>query len=357
MIKIISFILTLLLIKINTYNEYKPVIGIYGNPNPENDMTNNNMTYVPLSYIRWLESFGADVMIIQQWYNKKEIDEILSKINGILFTGGGRDFNLNAIWEKNAIYIIEKAKNDKIPVWGTCMGFQLINVLLSRNLSILVQKFNDSSVVHGMIVSDETKKSRMYSLFDESNFSLLEKETTLYFHSWGFEPEIYKTTNLTSIFNVNSISKDSSNVQFVNSIEGKNENIKIYATQYHPEKIPFIRNKNYKLPHERNILKVSVLIGAFFVNEARNNKHTFKIEDRKKYYFIDDYGNTTNYYKYDSDSEFLYFAKKNSTFSNYIFYYIAFAILCIVILSIILYLIFRKPKDGKDIEIDLLTKI
>ena len=110
MIKIISFTIVLLLIKINTYNEYKPVIGIYANPEPENDNDNYNMTYVPLSYIRWLESFGADVMIIQQWYNKSEIDNILLKINGILFTGGGRDFNLSSNWEKNAIYIIKSKK-------------------------------------------------------------------------------------------------------------------------------------------------------------------------------------------------------------------------------------------------------
>ena len=351
MIKIISFTIVLLLIKINTYNEYKPVIGIYANPEPENDNDNYNMTYVPLSYIRWLESFGADVMIIQQWYNKSEIDEILSKINGVLFTGGGRDFNLSSNWEKNAIYIIEKAKNDKIPVWGTCMGFQLINVLLSRNYSILVNNFNDSSIVHGIIFNDKTKSSKMYSLFDESNFHILEEKTTLYFHSWGFKPEIYKTTNLTSIFNVNSIALDSNNIEFVNSIEGINDNIKIYATQYHPEKIPFIRNNNYKLPHERKILKVSVLLGAFFVNEARNNKNKFKMDDRKNYYFIDNYGNTTNYCKFDIDSEILYFAKnttkkdpsKDKT-KTYLLYYIGGGILAVIITIIIIYLIFGKTK-------------
>ncbi len=89
----------------------------------------------------------------------------------------------------------------------------------------------------------------MYSLFDEINFHILEEKTTLNFHSWGFEPEIDKNTNFTNLFNINSLGNDSYNIQFVNSIEGINDNIKIYGTQYHPEKITYIRNKNYKLKH------------------------------------------------------------------------------------------------------------
>ena len=135
-----NFIFLIKIILPLDYNEYKPIIGIFANPSPESDNKFFNKTYVPLSYIRWLESYGAEVMVIQEWYDYKEIDNILKQINGILFTGGGRDFNLSSNWEKNAIYIIEKAKNDKIPVWGTCMGFQLINVLLSRNNNILVNK-------------------------------------------------------------------------------------------------------------------------------------------------------------------------------------------------------------------------
>ena len=101
------------------------------------------------------------------------------------------------------------------------MGFQLINVLLSRNQSILVHKFNDSSIVHGIIFNNITKNSKMYSLFDESNFHILEENTTLYFHSWGFEPEIYINTNLTNLFNINSLCNDSYNIQFVNQLKNK----------------------------------------------------------------------------------------------------------------------------------------
>ena len=104
-------------------------------------------------------------------------------------------------------------------------------------------------------------------------------------------------------------------------------------------------------------MKVSVLLGAFFVNEARNNNNTFKMEDKNNYYFIDNYGNTTNYYKYDSNSEVLYFAKNDTKeepkkkTNDYLFYYIGAGILGVIILGLIIYLIFREPQDIKNREL------
>ena len=111
-------------------------------------------------------------------------------------------------------------------------------------------------------------------------------------------------------------------------------------------------------------MKVSVLLGAFFVNEARNNNNTFKMEDRNNYYFIDNYGNTTNYYNYDSISEVLYFAKnetreepKNKKKIDYLFYYIGAGILGIIILVIAFYLIFGKTKNRNNSYFELLSEI
>ena len=90
-------------------------------------------------------------------------------------------------------------------------------------------------------------------------------------------------------------------------------------------------------------MKVSVLLGAFFVNEARNNNNTFKIEDRNNYYFIDNYGNTT---KNETREE-----PKNKKKIDYLFYYIGAGILGVIILGLIIYLIFREPQDIKNREL------
>ena len=88
------------------------------------------------------------------------------------------------------------------------------------------------------------------------------------------------------------------------------------------------------------------------------------MEDRNNYYFIDNYGNTTNYYNYDSISEVLYFAKnetreepKNKKKIDYLFYYIGAGILGIIILVIAFYLIFGKTKNRNNPYFELLSEI
>jgi gamma-glutamyl hydrolase len=344
-----NFIFLIKIILPLDYNEYKPIIGIFANPSPESDHKFFNKTYVPLSYIRWLESYGAEVMVIQEWYDYKEIDDILKQINGILFTGGGRDFNLSSTWELKVIYTIEKGNEYKIPIWGTCMGFQLINVLLSRNEKILIQKYNDSSVAHGIIFTNNTKNSRMFHLFNESNLKNLEENSTLYFHSWGFDPETYMKTNLTTIFYVTSTAEDNDDSKFINSIEGiKN---KIYGTQFHPEKIPYIRQNSYKLKHDNKILRVSNLLGAFFIEEARQNNNTFKGK-KSDFYFINSYSNKTNYCGFNENSETYFFCKPQK--KSFIFY-IVFIILGVIILGILIWFcIFKRAKSKENNLVDSL---
>ena len=66
----------------------RPIIGIYGNPYPIEDYEKNNADVIVGAYVRWLESFGAEVVAIHQWYTTEELDTLLSKINGVLFQGG-----------------------------------------------------------------------------------------------------------------------------------------------------------------------------------------------------------------------------------------------------------------------------
>lgn len=62
----------------------------------------------------------------------------MQQINGILFTGGMIDLYVNgtiANWTLKAQFVFNEAKrlNDKgeyFPLWGTCQGHELLNVLV-----------------------------------------------------------------------------------------------------------------------------------------------------------------------------------------------------------------------------------
>ena len=79
---------------------------------------------------------GAQVVPILSFSSTDYLDSILSKVNGVLFTGGGMDFDIKTKWTKNADYILKYAieqnkKGNPYPIWGTCLGFELLAYLTS----------------------------------------------------------------------------------------------------------------------------------------------------------------------------------------------------------------------------------
>ena len=79
---------------------------------------------------------GAQVVPIFAYNSTEYLDDILSKVNGVLFTGGGIDFNMKNKWTQTADHILKYAidqnKNgNPYPVWGTCLGFELLVYLTS----------------------------------------------------------------------------------------------------------------------------------------------------------------------------------------------------------------------------------
>ena len=297
----------------NNDNYIKPVIGIYGNSFPENNDTFVNGTYYPISYVYWLESAGAEVMAIHYWYPLDVIDEILHKVNGILFLGGGRNIYKEGIWEIKAKYIMELSLIYQLPVWGTCQGFQLMGILMSENYTLLRYGFDDENVLHGLEINENTKTSRMYKLFTEKDFDILQYEnSTIYNHHYGFYPEeFYKEKRLNELFIVTSISEDKNGLKFIDSFEGKNDSIKFFATQFHPEKDPY---KRYEYPVEQNIesLIVSQKLAMSFVDEVRKNKNRFDSYendegDRVQFDFFNTVQGTPNCI---FENEICYFEKK-----------------------------------------------
>lgn len=288
----------------------KPVIGIYGNSYPENNDTYINGTYYPRTYVMWLEAFGADVMAIHYWYSNELIDEILAKVNGILFLGGSRDIIKEGIWEQKAKYLMDEALKLKLPVWATCQGFQLVGVLISDNYTLLRYGFDDINDLHNLEIVGDGRKGRMFSLFKDKDFDLLEKtNSTAYYHNYGIYPdEFEKEEKLMELFKITSISQGHNKIPFVDTYEGKTEDNNFFAVQFHPEKNPYKRI-NYNVEQNMETLRVSQLLGMKFVEITRNNKNYFDKEDRERFDFFDTYQGKGNAV-FNKEDDFYYFSRK-----------------------------------------------
>lgn len=269
----------------------KPIIGIFGLPNPQSKTEKYLNDTVGESYVRFLEASGATTVVIHPWSTESELDTLLSKVNGVVFQGGGVPLGTTTQYDRNVKYILTKAKQyfdsgDYFPVLGICLGFESILIVEANNKEILGY-FNDSERAHPSILTDKIEFSRQYSLFSESDFDILENEdSTHHFHIRGVSEDAFNNyTFIKEHYSVTLLANDKDGKTFVSSFEG----IKypIYGLQYHPEKTPYNKEGNYPLDHTAATIKVSQLLGIFFVNEASKSKHTFDYSsDIDKYDFI-----------------------------------------------------------------------
>lgn len=265
-----------------------PIIAIYANAEPDNSEF-YTADYITSNNVRWLEAAGAGVVVIHTWYDVSQIDEILSKVNGVLIQGGKREIDLTNRWEENAKYILRKAitfteNGNYFPVIGICQGFELIHAIISGTVDVLSQ-FNAWNEATPLILSDNIENSKMFSGISVEEKLMLEEENIApQFHHKGINIDDFSKKGLDEFFLVTTYAKDKDGHIFIDTVEGKK--YPIYATQYHPEKISFERQYDSIPTHIGAILQ-SQRIAQFFVEEARKNQNVIEAQDLIKYDYID----------------------------------------------------------------------
>lgn len=88
---------------------------------------------------------GAQVVPIFYKSTQADLKLLLSQINGVVFPGGGMELNISNEFTKNADYILKYSmeQNDlgkPFPVWGICLGHQLLSYLTSGYDSQVIQR-------------------------------------------------------------------------------------------------------------------------------------------------------------------------------------------------------------------------
>ena len=313
-----------------------PVVGILAQPYGPTNGTNQ---YIAASYVKYIEMGGGrSIPIPYDTTNNAVLDDIYRQIHGLLLPGGANStipyavqYLLDKVMERNA-------QGYYFPVWGTCLGFEMILEYVgsgrsssstsmssyssslsssSSSSSILQDNFNASNISLPLILLTEKKddqesdhddqykavrgrrgdsrnglsfsfinldiqKSALYAP-PNIHESVTKHAITMNNHHQGIEPEHFQQNPyLTQYFEITSINYDLNFRPFVSTIEPKHPyQFPIYGVQYHPEKNAFeyATYPNTTIPfeaidHSPQGIELSFYLAEFFMNCVRFGQYT-----------------------------------------------------------------------------------
>ena len=267
----------------------QPIIGILTVPAEpqcitlaiEKGLNQHEVSCFHSYYVKWLESAGARVVPIRFNLAPAQLDPLLDSINGILFTGGELTLFPNTTYYKTANYIYKQvlernSKQQYFPLWGTCMGFQLLNILTAENYTVLSHSMFDSEGMSlPLELTSDGMTSRLLKSMPTSLLDILTKDNvTANLHHDGVLPStFYSTSKLTQFYDVVSTNVDRKGTPFVSTIEGKST--PVYGTQWHPERPQFEWKEGEDFNHTMGAISTMQYFANFFVSEARKNGNHF----------------------------------------------------------------------------------
>ncbi|KRX09916.1 hypothetical protein PPERSA_05308 [Pseudocohnilembus persalinus] len=266
-----------LTVSINT----TPYIGIWSQPSSYDDegYPSDEYSYIAASYVKYIEMAGARVIPVLYDGDQEYYDNLLNQLNGVLFTGGDADISKGTTFGTNAQYFYNKVKelNDKgtyFPLWGTCMGFQLLMNLANNLDDTLTHIDGDGGVNHVISIQNPgTLYANMPQILQEN----AQQYTIQYFnHQWCVSIDTYnKNKNLKNFYNLLATAANDDGDEFVTTIQAYN--YPFYGVQFHPEKANF----EWKVPanHTLDAVLNSQYYADFFVQECRQNNQQFISEE------------------------------------------------------------------------------
>ena len=221
----------------------RPIVGILTLPNTKGSA-------FPASYVKWLESGGVRVVPIDYRSDiTTVIKPLLKQINGALFTGGSaglvnKDASLTAyalaaqaIFEES---VAAAAAGETWPLWGTCLGHELIGVLGAFPFSStpLSTGFDSENLTSTVQWTPAANSSRLWGASTQVRELLATQPLATNAHQAGITLETFAASrSLSANFVVTSTGEDRAGKVFIASMEHKTA--PIFTTQWHSEKVEY----------------------------------------------------------------------------------------------------------------------
>ena len=230
---------------------------------------------IPASYVKWLESAGAQVVVIPHFWEHSRIAELVDKLSGVLFTGGDygdADWNTTTAWIYNEV-LRRHGTDNELALWGTCLGYERILQVASnddKNTVVVATLLDESITVEWSLTESNQKTSPFLSFMGETNLNRFADHPIAYnYHTYGVTPESWQAHAeiLDPLFDILGMHHNG-DTSFVAMIEGKN-GLPMWGVQFHPEKALFEWSPNLHYPHSETAVLANRRIADFFIKQIR----------------------------------------------------------------------------------------
>ncbi|XP_063787672.1 gamma-glutamyl hydrolase-like isoform X2 [Pseudophryne corroboree] len=171
----------------------RPIIGIITQEVSDDVFFQYGKTYIADSYVKFLESAGCRVVPIRLNLTEEEYVHLFHSINGVLLPGGAVNLLSSSFSRTAGIFykLAIQANSDGVyfPVWGTCMGFQVLTALTSGEN--LLSCTSAENITLPLTLSDDISSSRMFRHAPMELLHAISRENiTANFHHFGITPEL-----------------------------------------------------------------------------------------------------------------------------------------------------------------------
>lgn len=245
--------------------------------------------HIAASYVKWIEMAGAQVIPVLLNQDDRYYERIFQQTNGLLFPGGDNLLDPNKrtpmMEAAKKLYKMAVDANDRgdfYPIWGTCLGLELLTVLTSNRNVLSLCSANDLSLgveftTRGKMFAKSTYSNLDYLSEDYSKVvmdTLATGNLTYNFHHKCLTDSDLREARLENFYRPLAYSNDTSGLKFIAIIEAIR--YPFYGVQFHPEKAPFefiVKRSQRNIPHSRRAIAVSRFFADFFVMQAQLSGH------------------------------------------------------------------------------------